>query len=185
MKSIRMLASGFHVDPLLEQIDAHPNVWNTHRMRTEHYGTAHGAVSDIWVRYNDWANFTGDPQAFNGPHESVWYPVCDVLTAVKPLVESVMRAVGGGELGGVLITRIPPGGEVRPHQDHGWHAEHYEKFAVQLRSAPGQAFCFEDAWLSPMPGDLYTFINQRTHWVINPTERERMTLIVCIRRADG
>jgi aspartyl/asparaginyl beta-hydroxylase (cupin superfamily) len=93
-----------------------------------------------------------------------------------------MRKVGGKQLGGVLITRIPSGGEVQPHVDHGWHAGHYEKFAVQLRGNQEQAFCFEDAELRPEPGDLYTFDNARLHWVTNDSDSERITLIVCIRR---
>jgi hypothetical protein len=44
-------------------------------MRTTAYETPHLAVSDIWVRYNDWSNFNGDIQAFNAEHESSWYPV--------------------------------------------------------------------------------------------------------------
>ncbi len=182
MKSIEHVASGLHVEPLLAQIDAHPEAWNTHTMRTDFYGGPHGGVSDIWVRYRDWAEFDGDVASFNGPHVSSWYPVCEVLTQAQPLADAVLKIVGGGELGGVLITRIPPHGQVKPHIDGGWHAAHYAKFAVQLRSAPGQAFCFEDAQLEPVPGDLYTFDNSRLHWVVNPTEHERMTMIVCIRR---
>lgn len=181
MRSIQHLSSGFDVAPLLEQIDAHPEVWNTHTMRTDFYGGPHGGVSDIWVRYRDWADFDGDIAAFNEPHESTWYPVCDVLPAAKEIAERVALTVGASRMGGVLITRIPAGGEVKPHIDTGWHAKEYDKFAVQLRSAPGQAFCFEDSWLAPMPGDLYTFDNSRLHWVINPTESERITMIVCLK----
>jgi len=181
MSSIQSLGERFDVSQALAQIAAHPDAWNRHRMRTEAYSTPHGKVSDIWVRYNDWANFDGDPQAFNGPHESVWYPVVCDLPAVWSLVRRVMRYTGMRTLGGVLITRIPPGGEVKPHVDHGWHAQQYEKFAVQLQGNEQQAFCFEDSSLSPEPGDLYTFDNSRLHWVTNDSDIDRMTLIVCLR----
>lgn len=180
--SIALVGGGFHVEPLIEQIDANPDVWNRHRVRTELYGTPHNAVSDIWVRYNPWENFRGDLQAFNQPHVSEWYPVLAQIPAVKPLVGEVYRKVGGRQLGGVLITRIPPGGRVEPHIDGGWHAGYYEKFAIQLRGDERQAFCFEDASLSALPGDLYTFDNSRLHWVTNDSDAERMTLIICIRR---
>lgn len=177
--TIKALASGFEVRPLVDQIDAHPEVWNTHTMRTQQY--VHSDVSDIWIRYNDWANFHGDPAAFNDRHEAVWYPVCDVLTQVQPLVDRVMKHVGGMELGGVLITRIPPGSGVAPHIDGGWHAGYYEKFALQLKGNQDQAFCFDDAQLRPEPGDLYTFDNSKRHWVTNDSDSDRMTLIICIR----
>jgi quercetin dioxygenase-like cupin family protein len=98
------------------------------------------------------------------------------------LARKVFRRVHGKRLGGVLITRIPPGGEVKPHKDTGWHAGFYEKFAVQVASNEGQAFCFESDELRPMPGDLYTFQNHVLHWVTNPTPEERITMIVCVKR---
>ena len=182
MRSIRHLASGYDVAALAAQLAAHPEAWNRHTMRTDAYQTPHKAVDDIWVRYNDWANFHGDPQAFNAEHESSWYPVIAVLPEAWSLARRVMRDVGGARLGGVLITRIPPGGEVAPHIDTGWHAGYYEKFAVQIASNERQAFCFEDSELRPLPGDLYTFDNSRLHWVTNDSDESRITLIICIRR---
>jgi len=183
MSSIRHLASGYDVAPLVEQLAAHPEAWNRHTMRTDAYQTPHKAVDDIWVRYNDWANFHGDPRAFNAEHESNWYPVVADLPAAWSLARKVMRDVGGQRLGGVLITRIPPGGRVNPHVDTGWHAGYYEKFAIQVASNESQAFCFEDAELRPLPGDLYTFDNSRLHWVTNDSDAPRITLIICIRRS--
>lgn len=179
---IRSLGVRFDVSALVDQLAAHPEAWNRHTMRTEAYATPHKAVSDIWVRYNDWANFDGDPQAFNAAHESVWYPVIVDIPAAWSICRRVMRHVGGKTLGGVLITRIPPGGAVTPHVDDGWHAQHYEKFAVQVRGNKDQAFCFDGAELRPEPGDLYTFDNSRRHWVTNDSDSERITLIICIRR---
>jgi len=178
---IRLVASGYDVSQAVREIESQPEVWNTHKLRTERYGTPHAAVSDIWVRYNDWANFDGDAEAFNAPHESVWYPVTDKIPAVRALVEQVFSDMGGETLGGVLITKIPPGGQVAPHIDGGWHAGHYQKFAVQLRGNDRQAFCFEDARLSAQPGDLYTFDNSQLHWVVNESDEDRITLIICLR----
>ena len=169
----------FHVEPLLEEIKAHPELWNQHTLRTAIY--EHSNVSDIWCRYNAWENFNGDRQAFNAPHVSAWYPAAEVLTALKPMVLDLMKQVEGLELGGVLITKIPPHGEVKPHIDGGWHATYYDKFAIQLASSPDQAFCFEGESHSAKPGESYTFDNAYTHWVTNNSDIDRMTLIVCIR----
>lgn len=166
-------------EPLLAELDAQPELWNQHTPRREQY--VHSRISDVWVRYNAWANYTGDLAAFNGPHASVWYPAFKTLPAIKPTLSAVLRHVGGRRLGGVLITRVPPGGRVAPHSDTGWHAEFYAKYALQLRGNADQAFCFEGASLSAQPGELYTFDNSKTHWVYNMSDEERITLIVCIR----
>lgn len=150
-------------------------------MRTKAYETPHLAVSDIWVRYNDWANFTGDIQAFNAKHVSTWYPVVHKIPAAWSLARKVLHRVGGEYLGGVLITKIPPGGEVKPHIDTGWHAGHYRKYAIQVKGNKDQAFHFEGEELRPEPGDLYTFDNSRLHWVKNDSYSDRITLIICIR----
>lgn len=179
---IKHLVSGLNVAPAVAQLAANPQVWDTHKLRTNRYGTPHGQVSDIWVRYNDWGNFSGDVAKFvMEPHESVWYPVADALTEIRHLVSQVMALVSGEELGGVLITRVPPGGEVAPHIDQGWHAQYYDKYAVQLKGNKNQVFWFEDCELRPEPGDLYTFDNSRLHAVYNHSDEERITLIICIR----
>lgn len=173
---IERVASGLNVAPIYWALQSNPFLWNQNRARTESPDSPHHGVDDIWVRY-------GDPErALDGqPHDAYWYPGADIL-GVKAMCLDVMRSVDGVELGGVLITRIPPGGQVKPHTDPGWHARRYEKYAVQITSAPGQRFCFEDENLETLPGDVYWFDNQYSHWVINPTAYERVTMIVCVRK---
>lgn len=178
---IRHLASGFDVSEALKQIEAHPEVWNTHRQRTEMYGTPHNGVSDIWIRYRPWEQYAGDWAAFHDEHVSEWYPVIHKLPAVWSLVRKVKRHVGAETLGGVLITKVPPGGRVEPHIDGGWHASHYDKYAVQLQGNQDQRFWFEDCELRPEPGDLYTFDNSKLHAVYNDSDSDRMTLIICLK----
>lgn len=177
---IRLLDSGIEVSECLSQIDAHPELWNLIPFRREKYGTPHNNVDDIWVRYNAWENFDGDHAKFNSEHVSSWYPAADDLPAVKALAENIAHRFGAIQLGAVLITHIPPHGMVAPHIDGGWHAGYYRKIAVQLRSNKNQAFCFENARLVTLPGDLYEFRNDVLHWVIG-SDVERITLIICIR----
>lgn len=145
------------------------------------YGTPHGDVSDIWVRYNAWENYTGDWAAFHGEHVSEWYPVISKIPAAWSLARKVKRLARAETLGGVLITKVPPGGHVAPHIDGGWHAGHYRKLAVQVMGNQRQGFHFEDAVLRADPGDVYEFDNSRLHWVTNESDTDRITLIVCVR----
>jgi quercetin dioxygenase-like cupin family protein len=173
---IKLLSRGLNVTPIHWALQEHPELWNQHTARTESPESPHHGLDDIWARF-------GDPErAEDGAaHDSFWYPSADVL-GVKPLCLDLMRSVEGVELGGVLITRIPSGAECKPHTDPGWHARRYEKFAVQITSAPGQKFCFEGEELETRPGDVFWFDNQHLHWVTNPTPYERITMIVCIRK---
>lgn len=173
---IKLLSRGVNVAPIYWALQSNPQLWNEHTSRTANPNSPHHGLDDIWARF-------GEPgRADDGAaHVSKWYPSADVL-GVKPLCMDLMHAVGGVELGGVLITRIPPGAECKPHTDPGWHARRYEKFGVQITSAPGQKFCFDDAQLETMPGDVFWFDNSFKHWVTNDTPYERVTMIVCIRR---
>lgn len=176
MSKIKLISQGAHVAPFLWALQAHPELWNQHTTRTESPESPHFGLDDIWARF-------GDPaRASDGsPHDSFWYLAADVL-GIKEFCLDLMRAVDGVELGGVLITRIPPGKECKPHTDPGWHARRYQKFGVQITSAPGQKFCFEGEELETRPGDVFWFDNQFSHWVTNPTPYERVTMIVCIRK---
>lgn len=173
---INRILQGVPVSPILWNLQSHPELWNVQRARTESPASPHHGLDDIWVRY-------GDPErAIDGQaHDARWYPSSDLI-GVKSMCLDLMRFVGGVELGGVLITRIPPGASVKPHTDPGWHARRYEKYGVQIASAPGQRFCFEGEDLETQPGDVFWFDNAHTHWVTNPTSYERITMIVCIRR---
>lgn len=182
MKHIGLIDFRFDPAPLLGELADHPEAWNTITHRISHPQSPHRKVSDIWVRYNALDNFKGDMQVFNGPHESVWYPVAEQLPTVKVLSSDLMVSVGGESLGGILITRIPSHAQVYPHVDQGWHAGHYQKYGLQLKGNERQAFCFNDGELSALPGEAYFFDNHIPHWVRNDSDEERITLIVTLRR---
>ena len=153
--------------------------WDEHKLRTLQY--VHSDVSDIWVRFCEWQDENSLEQ-FNKPHESVWYPIVDEIPELKEIVSEVVARAGDVDLGGVLITKIKPGGKVLPHKDAGWHAEHYNvKHGVQLAGNDQQVFGFEDSCLSPETGEVFRFDNSRIHWVLNNSEVERMTMIICMR----
>ena len=177
MPKIEVIAHNAAVAPLLWAIQANPHLWNLNTERVDRAAETHAGTDDIWVRY------TGSGVMEDAPHESVWYEsVAPLLPFVKPLVQNLMSYVAGERLGGVFITQIPPGGRVRPHHDVGWHATYYQKFAIQIQSAPGQLFIVEDEQIEPKPGDLFTFDGSLTHTVVNPTPFNRITLFASIKR---
>jgi hypothetical protein len=174
MKSQR-IAQGINMVPLLWALHENPQLWDENAMRTQSLGSPHHGLHDIWARYA-----APEVAHLDGLHESVWYPAADVLP-LREIVYPLMAAVRGEQLGGVLITKIPPGAICRPHVDQGWHARYYEKFGVQVQASPGQAFCFDGEELVSRPGDVFWFDNSHRHWVTNNSPHDRITMIVCIK----
>lgn len=175
MPNISLLPVRFNVWQAQQELQTCQG-WNLLPLRTQGC-SPHRECDDIWMRYRSGAIRT------DGSFDCTWYDVADELPSIQLLCEGIFALYEGKEMGGVLITRIPAGKQVYPHVDQGWHALHYEKFAIQLAGNAEQSFCFEDACLSPLPGELYQFNNQACHWVTNPSEEDRITLICCIRRA--
>jgi quercetin dioxygenase-like cupin family protein len=176
MKNILTIARGINIFPLLLELQRQPQLWNKNRARTESPTSPHREVDDIWARFGDTA------EALQGlPHQSLWMEAADLAPEIKTHSRAVMSLVRGDALGGVLITRIPPGKQVYPHVDPGWHAAEYDKFALQIAAHPQQAFCYEDGQHITAAGDLFWFNNQEKHWVINDSPCERITMIVCVK----
>lgn len=172
---IRLVAEGYDVAALADALKDE-SLWNGNTARTENPASPHHGCDDIWARYAvDYRS--------QGPFVSEWYPIADLIP-IKPLVDALCEHVGAYELGGVLITRIPPRHAVRPHKDHGWHAETYQKFGISVAANKEQAFCFQDDELVTKPGDVFWFDNSYIHWVTNPSETPRITVIVCVKTKE-
>lgn len=172
---IKLMGAGYDVNSLRWNLRKHPEIWNLHTDRTKDPESPHFGLDDIWIRYAPGGEQTKDA------HASQWYPSAYTLGAIDQ-IKGIFKQFCGTELGGVLITRIPAGMQCKPHEDHGWHARAYEKFALQIESAPGQVFCFDGEEFATRPGDLFWFDNQYKHWVMNPTPYERVTMIICMKR---
>lgn len=175
MLPIKLIGRGFEIGSMLTALDNHPELWDTRVARTAPEGSPHHGLSDIWCRFAP----MGSGALME--HESVWYEDVSDVIPIKEMAQQVIDMTGASVLGGVLITRIPPGAICKPHIDTGWHAESYEKIAVQLAANEKQAFCFEDATLVTEPGDVFWFNNQHLHWVTNDSNEARMTAIFCVR----
>lgn len=188
MSKIHLVATGFDVAPVLAQLKAHPELWDSITIRKDNPASPHREVQDIWVRNGPlslYENDDGRADRSKQPFESVWYPAYRKLTALKPLIFDLMHLVKGERIGAIFITKIPPGAACHPHKDAGWHVENHDKYVIQLASHPRQAFHFENESLVTKPGDVFFFDNQHTHWVTNDSSQDRISLIVCIQSDRG
>jgi len=183
---MKLILEGVKVDTLLEQLAAHPELWDRNNMRTTMFeNSPHREVHDIWLRYRDFSEFDPDnPQDFASEHDSCWYPAIEDLPEARKIIEEIVTVCGIDQLGGVLITKIPAWASVYPHNDKGfWHSEFYkDKFLLLLKSAPGQSFNFKDESHEGKAGDLSIFTNLVEHSVTNDSDVERISLIIAARK---
>ncbi len=175
-RPICTVASGLGMRDLAWALADHSYLWNSHPVRTSSPSSPHYGVDDIYVRHAP-PGLVDTSVEYN----SVWYEPAATVLPVKELVFDMARRFRADRIGGVLITRIPPGKMVRPHTDLNWGAHFYRKFAVQIASAPGQAFCFKNVSHVSKPGDVYEFRNDVPHWVVNRSNEARITMFVGLR----
>lgn len=176
MRNFLKVVEGLDVLPLLLSLQRQPELWGKNALRKEAPGSPHAEMTDIWVR------FAEKEEDFPKPHFATWYPAYHALPQLRQIIFALMARVEATHLGGVLITRIPPGGVIQPHADAGWHPEFYNcKLYVVLASNPKCIFRVEDETASMRPGDVWRIDNTKEHEVVNAGDTERMTLIICMR----
>ena len=176
MNLLRLMA-GIPVDAALEQIDAHPELWGENAERLAE-GSPHAGCQDIWLRFRAREELK-TPEDFDVPHFAVFYPAWGLLPALRPLVFGLMGLVEATYLGGVMLTRIPPGGQVKPHIDRGWHpATMNLKAYVILRANEHCINRCGDETVTMRPGEAWAFENSVTHSVVNNGDAERIAMIV-------
>ena len=184
MSNFVNIARGIDTAPLLLEIARQPKLWNRHARRKEMPDTPHSDMVDIWLRYNDEKPYkeSGDWSGFNDEHESIFYPEWFALPSARPIVYGMMARTQAVRLGGILVTKIPPGGRIEPHVDGGWHATYYNtKLYVVLQSNPQCVNRAEDERIAMAPGEVWYFDNAKEHEVVNDGPTDRITLIICMR----
>lgn len=190
MSHFTLIAKDIDVEPLLAELDARPDLWNDRPDRRAG-NSPHRETSDIWVRYAS-KQAMREPGFSQKPHRSVWWPGSRELPAIIIPIEAVVNGLGyqldqvgaALKLGGILMTRIPPGCQVYPHHDRGtWHAEHYTtKVWVVLRGNDRCVNTVEDEAMVWKPGEAWSHDNLLVHSVRNDGESERVVLILCFRK---
>lgn len=186
MADFRQILSGIKVRALVDQLAAQPELWDRDPERTRYPASAHRETSDIWLRFRAREELTS-PEAFGEPHFAVFYPAWRALPAAHPIVFGLMAAMSAVYLGGILITKLPRGRTVHPHNDRGsWHAEWLNTKVYVILQANAQCvnWC-EDERVVMRPGEAWQFENLKEHGVLNEGTTDRLALIVTMRCEHG
>lgn len=170
MKNFRTVMSGINVRPLLDQIASHPELWNTNSIRTSKFATVHYDVDDIILRYPEPKKDNLNEAPFN------------VLTEAQPIVFALAGRVWCECLGRVVISRLPPGKQIPPHEDRvPGRTLFFQRYQVPLVSSEGVLFHCGDETQHMVPGNAYWFANTLTHSVVNNSQEDRLSMIVDLR----
>ncbi len=182
MRPFNKIYHGLDIQPALSELMVNDHLFGEFNARKEAPGSPHSEMSDIWVRYGDVSSMieSGDFSSIADEHDSIWLKD---LPEVKKLCFDVMALVDGERLGGVLITKLPPGGKINPHTDSGWHAEYYDKYYVPIKNGYGSVFGFNEGIINPDCGDVWQFDNSKLHWVENNSTDDRIAMIICIKQS--
>lgn len=167
------------------------SLWNEYTHRTRDSSSPHNGLSDIWVRFAPIKTFLSGRYDPSKPFDREYYPVAERLQPyLSKVVDHTYKKVDGIELGVILITKITPAVQCKPHVDRGWAPNYFSKYAFSIQANADQQFSVKndaDGYdrLTTQPGDLFYFNNTCLHHVDNNSTEDRITLIITIKTERG
>lgn len=175
MKYFTQLGQDIPVDALVASIAGKPHLWHANRARTTFPGTPHGEVADILVRFG---TSTRDAT-------SHWHPAASELPEVFPLLRGVMFTSNAYQLDRVIISSLPPGGQILAHTDNvGEYTADLDRVRLHLvlNGTGGNIFNCGDETVDMKTGDLWAFDARTKHSCQNTGTEPRVHLLVDVRR---
>ena len=180
MRHFLRVAENVNTLPVMTELQRQPDLWNAYPVRKNFHGSPHAAMDDIWLRGPERDVLT-DAASFKVAHPLVFWPAWRDLPALRPIVFAMMTQAQAVQLGGILITRLPPGGSILPHVDaDSWHAAYFNAKWHLTLAGQSLSRCGGEA-VTMRTGDVWTFPNDIEHSVENPGETDRIVLIVAMR----
>ena len=174
------IAEHLPVNKVMDELNANPQLWGQNQVRTGYSNSPFQYAPDIWVRWRKKEQLTS-AYKYHEPHWASFYPAWDLLPSLHEITFDLMRIVDAVYLGAILITRIPAGQNVAEHNDMGaWHAEYTDCKAFVTLSGSGCEFWSEDNMKVFNVGSAWSFNNLRNHKVVNTSNEDRITAIICM-----
>ncbi len=150
----------------------HEDRWHEHTFRQTIYpGATHQDTQTIFVKYKGHGRKIFDE------------PLFDALQPLLKRFKRTFRNFYGIErvpIRRVIFTRLPAKKGIPKHRDSGRFLEHHRRIHIPIVTHPDVMFLAGDAWQHLAAGTMYELNNQRTHAVRNPTEIDRIHMIVDI-----
>jgi hypothetical protein len=183
MRNFDRIASGIEVKPLLHSLTRKPHLWNANKFRTSFPNTPHVDVDDILLRFSDTEKCDITTRVI-GDDYPVFHPAWYELPEVRPIILDLMRWTKAYELGRVLITRIPPGGQILPHADNDGSyvmTDDRARYHVVLQGLPGSLYTTGEETVCMQSGEIWWFNAHEVHHIENNSVDDRIHLLVDVR----
>lgn len=180
-QNFKRLPARIDTGPLLARLRAQPDLWGLDTLRETYPGSAHTAAASIMLRGPVVGPDDSWPVAMLRDVDVVDYSVVErLLPELREPVMGILDQIGTvGDLGRVMLTKLPDGGRIVQHVDEGLYADIYDRFHLCLTGGPGNLFRCGGEVYHAQPGDAFWFNHKREHSVENLTESgERIHLIV-------
>lgn len=173
------LGAGGDMLPVLLELHRCDDLWDSNPQRRTYPNSPHAQMVDITVRYMPEERISETTR--HDEHRNVFWPAWYRLPSLRPLVFALMARVQAVELGSIIITRLPPGGEILPHSDAGhWAPTFYTMKAHVTLAGQAVTTCDGEECLQRQ-GDTWTFDNLLVHQIRNVGECDRIACIISMR----
>jgi GNAT superfamily N-acetyltransferase len=174
MHNFQCLLTDLDVGPMLDALDARPQLWSEITVRQDAPGSPHHDTECIWLRGP--REITLD-SVFNDLRSVDYLSMHELAEVVYPLVAPILRQLGSTVLGRVMIVNLQPGGVIDPHEDQGKYAKTFSRFHLVLKSEPGNTFTCDGETVHMAPGELWWFNHRGEHTVRNDSTEPRIHVI--------
>ena len=173
-KYFKRIAHGLDVEPLLELLDARPELWDEITTRQTFTKSPHKDTKTIYVR----GALKMSPYYVLYDIGAYDYPIMEYLkSALVPLMKPILDKLQVKELGRVLIVNLKSTSQVTRHIDQGTYADHYERFHIVLRSNQ-HCFLTSGNWVLNLEvGEVWWFNNKVLHSAENNGDSDRWHII--------
>jgi hypothetical protein len=173
--NFELITTGLNVNPLLDLIDANPELWGDITIRQSFPGSAHHDTECIFVlgpKGFTVADYFMDLSALDYP------AVHKLMPGLIGVVQPVVKQLGVTELGRILIVRLQAGGVIDEHIDTGRYAEHYSRFHIALRTNPGCELVVGGEAQHMAAGEAWWFNHRKLHSGHNRGSEPRIHVII-------
>jgi hypothetical protein len=182
---IKLIMYDVPIDPLIENLNKHPELWAENTWRQDYVVDGERPVSpqkDTEAVMFRWAP-ENTIESVRDSLDIVDHENWAAFPEVQELVYGCAEAVGATEIGRVFVAKLKPGGVVIPHCDYGLYSDHFERFHLVLTSKPGNEFTVQNTRevresVHMNPGEFFWFNHKEAHWAVNNSSEPRMHLII-------
>lgn len=178
MKHFKRIRDGIDVAPFLNEIEAHPELWDLDPSRQENK-PAQRETKAICIRAQGGKAILDSAARQYKPIGYWGLPTS--LSSFFPIAEAFIEQLAGsmkGAMGRAVITRLSPGGRIHPHIDDRLYWLLRDRYHLVIKSPAGSFFRAGGEEVRMGQGELWWFDHSVEHEVFNDTDVERIHLIV-------